>query len=367
MKDDLRLAEVFCGAGGFSSGAHAAGFKVSLAVDIDPVLTSSYSRNFPATKLLLADVGKLTGADLATHAGGQLDGLFGGPPCQGFSAIGLRNPADLRRQLLRHFFRLVAESKPLFFVMENVPGLMHPGNRDELDSALAILGDSYEVMPPTILDASEFGAATRRSRLFVVGTRKGACEAVSLDDVKLQRTKASTVGHAIADLSSAEFVGDDRDGFDTWQLPAGSPASAYASKLMAEGRQFTGNRVTNHTDDVAKRFATVAPGTTDKIGRHFKLAWDGLCPTLRAGTGSDRGSYQSVRPLHPTLPRVITVREAARLQGFKDSHYFHPTVWHSFRMIGNSVSPLMAAAIFRAIRSKVMQQPLTAAPLAANG
>ena len=93
----------------------------------------------------------------------------------------------------------------------------------------------------------------------------------------------------------------------------------------------------------------IGQGHMDPIGRHPRLAWNGLCPTLRAGTGSDRGSYQSVRPIHPEENRVITVREAARLQGFPDNHLFHPTVWHSFRMIGNSVSPIMAEAIFSAI------------------
>jgi DNA (cytosine-5)-methyltransferase 1 len=74
---------------------------------------------------------------------------------------------------------------------------------------------------------------------------------------------------------------------------------------------------------------------------------------LRAGTGSDHGSYQSVRPIHPAEPRVITVREAARLQGFPDRFRFHPTVWHSFRMIGNSVSPIMAQAIFSLIGDRM--------------
>jgi DNA (cytosine-5)-methyltransferase 1 len=50
---------------------------------------------------------------------------------------------------------------------------------------------------------------------------------------------------------------------------------------------------------------------------------------------------------------VITIREAARLQGFPDSHLFHPTIWHSFRMIGNSVSPIMSKAIFGAVREKL--------------
>jgi DNA (cytosine-5)-methyltransferase 1 len=92
----------------------------------------------------------------------------------------------------------------------------------------------------------------------------------------------------------------------------------------------------------------------EKVGRHPRLKLGGLCPTLRAGTGFDLGSFQSVRPIHPRQHRVITVREAARLQGFPDEHVFHPTVWHSFRMIGNSVSPMMARAIFEAIRDRLV-------------
>ncbi|MNJ64000.1 Modification methylase BanI [compost metagenome] len=91
-------------------------------------------------------------------------------------------------------------------------------------------------------------------------------------------------------------------------------------------------------------------GSVDPVGKHKRLHWDGFCPTLRAGTGSDRGSYQSVRPLHPVEDRVITPREGARLQGFPDDFIFHETVWHSFRMIGNSVSPIIAEVLLRNIR-----------------
>ena len=123
--------------------------------------------------------------------------------------------------------------------------------------------------------------------------------------------------------------------------------------LRSSDQTFTGHRLTVHTAAVIKRFSTVAPGAMDAVGRHPRLDWAGQCPTLRAGTGSDKGSYQSVRPLHPEEPRVITVRESARLQGFPDSHRFHPTVWHSSRMIGNSVSPIIAKVIFSAIAAKL--------------
>ncbi|MCL0160516.1 DNA cytosine methyltransferase, partial [Klebsiella pneumoniae] len=83
----------------------------------------------------------------------------------------------------------------------------------------------------------------------------------------------------------------------------------------------------------------------DKISRSQRLDPNGFCPTLRAGTGSDKGSYQAVRPIHPTQARVIAPREAARFHGFPVWFRFHPTKWHRFRQIGNSVSPLVSEAM----------------------
>ena len=94
----------------------------------------------------------------------------------------------------------------------------------------------------------------------------------------------------------------------------------------------------------------MVPGKTDKISKFPRLSWNGLCPTIRAGTDHRRGSYQAARPIHPEKNRVITPREAARLQGFPDWFQFSPTKWHSFRQIGNSISPLLAEAILSVIR-----------------
>lgn len=348
----MRLVDLFCGSGGFSRGAHQAGFDVAAAVDIDPILTSSYRYNFPNTELYLRDVAQLDGATLTGLAGGRIDGIFGGPPCQGFSDIGRRDPTDIRRKLLGHFFRIVAEVEPTFFVMENVRGLLSSHSRGELDAALELVEDRYHVSEPTIWDASDFGAATRRKRVFVVGMHKDKASPVRPEDLSGWKKPAATVRDAISDLQAAQPVGED-EGFDTWRAESVARPGSYAWRLRSHDDAFTGHRPTAHTDKTIQRFSMVQPGRTDKVGRHPRLDWSGQCPTLRAGTGSERGSYQSVRPIHPEQDRVITVREAARLQGFPDIHRFHPTVWHSFRMIGNSVSPIMAEAIFRAIDAKL--------------
>jgi DNA (cytosine-5)-methyltransferase 1 len=350
----MRLVELFCGGGGFSRGAHNAGFEVAAAYDVDPILTSSYPLNFPETKLFHRDVATLSGAEIESDVGEKPFGIFGGPPCQGFSDIGKRLKDDPRRELLGHFFRIVSEVRPQFFVMENVRGLAYQDARPVLDEALKLVDKDYDILGPTIWNAAEFGAATSRHRMFVIGVLKAREAPMRLTDVEKRKRNPATVKQAIADLAHAQQLDEMETlpGFDRWQIRRKGSPSDYAWTLRSDDKIFTGHRATVHTAAVIQRFRAVTPGKMEPIGRHPRLKWLGQCPTLRAGTGSDRGSFQSVRPIHPDEPRVITVREAARLQGFPDAHVFHPTIWHSFRMIGNSVSPIMAEAIFAAIRAR---------------
>ena len=347
----MKLVDLFCGCGGFSLGAHSAGFEVAAAYDIDEILTSSYPTNFPETKLFHRDVSTLQGAEIRAAVDGDIAGIFGGPPCQGFSDIGRRSTNDPRRELLGHFFRIVSEVEPSFFVMENVRGLAYADALPVLQDALKLVAPCYDVLGPHIWDASEFGAATKRNRMFVIGIRKDLNAPMDLPAIEQFKRPAATVKAAIADLVDARALPDSKThpGLDRWKICRRGLPSDYAWRLRSDDKIFTGHRPTVHTQTVIDRFAAVKPGKFDPIGRHPRLNWLGQCPTLRAGTGADKGSYQSVRPIHPLDNRVITVREAARLQGFPDSHIFHSTVWHSFRMIGNSVSPIMGAAIFRAI------------------
>jgi DNA (cytosine-5)-methyltransferase 1 len=352
---DMILVDLFSGAGGFSLGAHQAGLRIAAAFDNDPALSASYPLNFPSTRMVLEDVARLTGDMVRGAAGGPVDGIFGGPPCQGFSEMRRHGSDDPRRQLLRHFFRIVREVQPTFFAMENVRGLAYSDARGVLDDALQLVEDAYAILGPHIWDASQFGAATKRLRLFVIGIHKDRGEAMTLEDIAVLKRPPVTVRAALGDLDGALFLGEE-ERFDVWRIVRAGRPSNYARGLRARDGRFTGHRKTGHSAAVVKRFAEVAQGSEDAVGRHPRLAWGGQCPPLRAGTGTDRGSFQSVRPIHPSEPRVITVREAARLQGFPDAHRFHPTVWHSFRMIGNSVSPPMALAIFSAIRSKFEDQ-----------
>lgn len=323
-----------------------------MALDVDPILTSSFRTNHPGARLKLADLSKIEGSDIRRELGRSIDGVFGGPPCQAFSDIGHRKADDPRRSLLGHFFRIVRELEPTFFVMENVKGLGYADAKTTLDEALSLIPGKYKVLGPIILDAADFGAATKRSRLFIIGYDPASFDPLSAADIERTKVGPTTVRAAIADLARATRIEDD-DLFDRWKIKQPGRPSQYAKGLRAEDQTFTGHLRTAHSPEVIKRFKKVEQGDVDPIGRHPRLSWTGQCPTLRAGTGNDRGSFQSVRPIHPEENRVITVREGARLQGFPDRFRFHPTIWHSFRMIGNSVSPIISKAIFSLIAKRI--------------
>ena len=366
------IIDLFCGCGGFGLGAHMAGFNTVLAVDIDETLSSSYPLNFPNAKLRNYDLAEVDSKKLLKDSGtNNITGIIGGPPCQGFSMMGRREENDPRNELIGHFFRHVKNIKPDFFIMENVPGLLSGPMRDKLEKQLKNISEEYSIIGPFIVDASRLGAATKRQRVIVIGYNSKTVESFSEQDIlNLYTDELVTVHDAIAHLpgpidSASEDYGwariDGRKKESDYarkskQLISGCGWETALQKM--EKQYVSGLMNTVHTERVQKRYAAVEPGKADKVSKSVKLRWDGQAPTLRAGTGSDKGSYQAVRPLHPEEGRVITVREAARLQGFPDWFTFHPTKWHSFRMIGNSVSPYLSYNILNLIKEKLMFEKL---------
>lgn len=117
----------------------------------------------------------------------------------------------------------------------------------------------------------------------------------------------------------------------------------------------TGCCFTRHAPSVVQRFEATAPGTTEPLSRLYRLKWDGVARTLRAGTGSDKGRHTAARPIHPTKARVLTVREAARLSSFPDWFRFHRRIWRGMRQVGNAVPPLLALAVGEAIYQCLVQ------------
>jgi len=356
--------DLFAGAGGLSLGFEQAGFDIAAAVEIDPVHCAAHEFNFPCSKTICASVVDLKGSEIRQLAGiaeKEIDVVFGGAPCQGFSMIGKRALDDSRNQLVFHYVRLVRELQPKYCVFENVKGLTVGKHARFLEELIEALKDSgYEVLLPyKVLNAADYGVPHQRHRLFLIGARKGE----PLPKYPEAIAERVHVWDAIGDLPNADdfpelekndsiYAAWDTEHPYARKLRGLDPdPTNYGYKRMFDNSVLTSSTRTKHTPVSQERFLSTKQGDTEPISRFRKLDPEGFCNTLRAGTDSARGAFTSPRPIHPFLPRVITVREAARLHSYPDWFRFHVTKWHGFRQIGNSVPPLLA----RAIASKIMQ------------
>ncbi len=342
--------DLFCGVGGLSLGLVQAGFDLIGAVDNDQAVLDAFRSNFADVPIARHNLNVATGRALRRDLGIEkrnIDLLVGGPPCQGFSVGGVGAKMDPRNEGVLAFARVLNELRPRYFVMENVRGFLAPKHADRRRKfCKAIAEAGYLVrMPIQALNAADYGVPQRRIRAFAIGCAQG--------DVVPEYPTPSELNHptvrdAIGDLSFLDRYCMDYD-LDHYDGPLG-PMSDFATALrkhpsgkMVEG--LSGCLRSWHSPSVVARFRATQPGGQEAISRYYRLAWGGISPTLRAGTGPDHGSHTAPRPIHPGRARCITVREAARLHTFPDWFTFHPTKWHGFRQIGNSVPPYLAKAV----------------------
>jgi len=361
--------DLFAGAGGLSLGFEQAGFDIVAAVEIDPIHSAAHKFNFPKCATVCKSVIDVTGDELRHHAGignHDLDLVVGGAPCQGFSLMGKRALDDPRNQLVYHFVRIVLELQPKYFVFENVKGLTLGKHRRFLQEIIdAFREGGYAIETEyRVLNAADYGVPQDRRRLFLMGARAGFALPTYPEP-----TGRTNVQQAIGDIPDAETLPAlwERD----WTKTKLRKPSAYAAILRGKKDDptdfsyrrhyddtiLTSSMLTEHTTLSRSRFIETKQGSVEPISRFKKLDPNGVCNTLRAGTASDRGAFTSPRPIHPTYPRVITVREAARLHSYPDWFRFHATKWHGFRQIGNSVPPLLARAVGSQIMKAMKKKP----------
>lgn len=375
------VIDLFAGAGGLSLGAARAGFKVAAAIEIDANAINTHNINFPNTQHIQKDIMYLTGKDILSISNieqNELTGIIGGPPCQGFSNIGHGNVSDDRNKLFVRFFELVNELQPSFFLAENVPGIMNKKYDAIRDNAFQLVSN-YVILNPFEVKASDYGAPTTRTRIFFIGYKSNSnINKLTIDDIenfKVTDDNKTNIFQALEGLPSSIRYSTKCSGekkvensyYDTncthiqsdffyqrvtSMIPFGIGDRDYLD-LYNTKHIVNGCIPTKHSPNVKKRYRKLKYGQQDKISKSVKLHPDRFCPTLRAGTGPDKGSYQAVRPIHYKYSRVIMPREAARLQGFPDWFKLPDTIWHSFRQIGNSVSPIAAERVLSAVYQKL--------------
>jgi len=384
--------DLFSGAGGLAEGFREAGWRVLAAIDDDPYAAETFRSNFPKATFIEADVAEVEPAELLKAAGvaaGELDCLLGGPPCQSFSYNNHERSASGRRaQLFRHYLRIVEELKPKSLLMENVPGMLTIGGGRivaEIKRRLASLGYETGVR---LVHCEDFGVPQERRRVFIVATRLGWTDALfpagthgpspkPLEDDhyvqgkyvhrwsrdKRKTRRLVTVGSAIGDLPAIANGG----GGDTaeYRRQPSTAFQAWARRGATELRNHVAHALTKK---MVTRIAWVPEGgnwrdmprrllpagmkrarKSDHTKRYGRLARGGLCCTVLTKCDPHWGSY-----VHPTQDRTITVREAARLQGFPDTFTFgEGYVSKQYEQVGNAVPPLVARRLAIALKRHV--------------
>lgn len=342
--DDRRYTfiESFCGAGGLALGLTRAGFRLLTSFDIDPWSVGTHNAYFGPDSSFVGDARELTGGELL-HRGGvtngdQLDLFSGGPPCQGFSKQKRgAHLGDDRNRLVLEFMRLVRETNPRMFMLENVA--MFGQKRGAEFVAEIRRGLADYILHPHFYNSADYGLAQTRQRFVIVGRRRDLRASFSIPQPTA--TKWSTIGDVIGDLPEPPWDYTDHPAFANHQRARVTQANIDRFSHVPQGGGWQSIpkelRLRCHQE-----VDTTRGGWPDVYGR---LEWRGQCPTITGGFDSfTRGRYG-----HPLQDRPLTPREAARLQGFPDEMVFKGTRADIRRQIGNAVPPPLAEAIGTAI------------------
>jgi len=328
----LKVYGLFTGGGGLDIGFQEAGFEIIGASDIWKESERTMNLNYPDIPFLCKDITTLTSNDILESTKGiKPDVIIGGPPCQGFSVMGDKNSADPRNVLFESYVRLVEDLEPKSFVFENVKGIksMFKGRYlNMVANSFAKIG--YDIYLK-VLNSKDYGVPQKRERVIIVGTK--------IDNLfKYPPHSNDSIGILKSKKNVQEAIGD----------------------LVKKDEKFPNHLALTHGEIVLKRYKLISEGgklpppeeLPEEIRRknfgntYVRLHRKQLAPTMVPGNNAF--------PVHPTLDRSLTPREAARIQTFPDTHIFTGARKEQCILVGNAVPPLMGAHIARELKKHIL-------------
>ena len=375
----ISMIDLFAGCGGMTQGFVEEGFEPLLAVEWDKAAAATYAANFGEDHVIAGDI-----ADVPTDEIPRARVIIGGPPCQGFSNLGLKDINDPRNQLWREYLRFVGAAKPEVFVIENVDRFSKSPEFQMLLSEQDHGALKEYELSHAVLNAADYGVAQRRKRTIVIGSRIGRIEMPDPTHaqrpgegtgLKPWRTLREVIGHLPADPASTELpTGSDRKREFNGQVMPGPftelelhikrnprPESLQRYSFVPPG----GGRFDLPYELQPRCWQDKATGTTDVMGRG---RWDAPSVTIRTEFYKpEKGQY-----LHPqweravvqdhgyegkvqgdpvrSVDRVISHYEASLIQDFPKDYKWVGTKIQIARQIGNAVPSGLARAIARQIK-----------------
>lgn len=328
----MRLISLFCGAGGLDLGFHKAGFTTVAANEYDKKITPTYKANFPNTLLIEGDIRNVFSTEFP-----DAEGIIGGPPCQSWSEAGaLKGIKDQRGQLFYEYIRVLRDKQPLFFVAENVSGMMAQRHLEAVTHFIELFKDAGYNLFIKMLNANDYDVAEDRDRVFFIGFRND----LGINHFKFPKPVPNkpTLKDCIWDLRDSAIAA----------LPK--------------------NKSNGHRCKVANHEYFIGDFSPIFMSRNRVRSWDEPAFTVQAS-----GRQCQLHPQAPKMEKIgkdkqrfvvgkeelyrrMTVREVARIQGFPDEFKFiYDEVNYGYKMIGNAVPVNLAYHIALQIK-KTLQE-----------
>ena len=342
-RDAHGFVDLFSGAGGFTLGFSRAGLRPLLCVDVNKHVRDTHVHNYPDVPFVHGDLGLPQVQQEVAESVDQPPFLVvGGPPCQGFSVFGSRRlkesqakdpRSDPRNRLVFSFIDTVGQLKPRWVVMENVRGFVTLDGGSFLKAVIReLLSLGYVSIESRVLDAADYGVPQRRKRFVLIANRTGHIipwpKRKFFENPRDWQNLYRTVGETIADLADESIASRV-----SCHVPMKHrPLQVERFKRIPEGGRL----------DVASLPEELRRGYRTKEVKNFSHVFKRL---HRAKPSMTLVPGHNAFPIHPWLPRALTVREAARLQTFPDELEFLGSRENQCIQVGNAFPPLLAELI----------------------
>ena len=319
----MNLISLFSGAGGMDLGFYKAGFKTIVANEWDKKITPTFRANFPDVELIEGDIRKIDSSALPDN----IIGIIGGPPCQSWSEAGaLKGIEDRRGQLFYEYIRVIRDKRPVFFVAENVSGMLAARHRKAVQEFISLFEDIGYNVNLKLLNAKDFGVAEDRERVFFIGFRKDVN--IPFFTYPTPLDCRLTLKDVIWDLKDSAIPAKEKNktnGDDCIVANHEYYIGSYSPIFMSR------NRVRGWDE----------PGfTVQASGRQCQL--HPQAPKME-NIGLNRFRFV---PGCEHLYRRMSVREVARIQGFPDNFQFiYNDVDYGYKMVGNAVPVNLAYSV----------------------
>jgi len=345
ISDPIYFVDLFCGAGGLSCGLEQAGATCLLGIDHNKHALKTFEHNHKSAKALYSSIEKVTESQIQTILQGKtIDILAGGPPCQGFSTVGMGNPEDSRNSLFQEYVRILKILSPKYFIFENVTGILAKKNTNTLDAIFQEFFKQGYLLSLKVLNAADFGIPQQRRRTFIMGVKKP----FKLPSFPSPEATSLSLGMALEKLNSLKP--ENLFNHDIEKSKITDPLLKERMRCIPEGGSV------RYKADEEKYFPPSL-----RLG----LDWESLPekrlreerfkrPDTKGLSSTITATEQSF--FHPTQERRFTTRELATIQSFPFDFVFQGPYSTHHKQIGNAVPPLLAKKIGTEIIKTILEE-----------